>query len=545
MISVDSETFAYDDGVPLLAGLTLTVRPGEYVVIAGASGSGKTTLARLLAGMTGADAGSVFRGSIALDGETIRFTGTPTDPRIDPAAWSSRVAYVAQGAWGQLSMISATVGEEIAFGPSNRGVPTERLRRLVAEVAASLKLTPLLGRDPRRLSGGQLQRTLIAAAVVQRPRILVLDEPFQGLDDDAVQDVAAALEALRRDGTAVVVCEPMLPRSAPSGARVVALADGRPVFDGALQEGLRAGLRRYGIGTAGEPPRVDPGAVAARGRSGPVPGPVPAPVPGPVPAPVPGPVPGPVPAPVPGPVPAPVPGPDRKPGPPLVALRDVTFRYPAAGGPHPPTGLTDVNLTISAGEIVAVRGPNGSGKSTLLQHLDGLYRADSGSVTVDGITIRRQPTGTLATTVGYLFQDTDRQLFERTVLREVSYGPRATGSRRADAVRKAGEALDRVGLGGLKDAHPYELSFVRRRLVALASLMATGPLVWALDEPTAGLDEPTRSMLATLLTRHAEGGGAVVLATHDAAFADTVAHRSVWLEDGRIRATGTGTGAAS
>ncbi|MHA7181455.1 ABC transporter ATP-binding protein [Arthrobacter sp. MDB2-24] len=513
MISVDSETFAYDDGVPLLAGLTLTVRPGEYVVIAGASGSGKTTLARLLAGMTGADAGSVFRGSIALDGETIRFTGTPTDPRIDPAAWSSRVAYVAQGAWGQLSMMSATVGEEIAFGPSNRGVPTERLRRLVAEVAASLKLTPLLGRDPRRLSGGQLQRTLIAAAVVQRPRILVLDEPFQGLDDDAVQDVAAALEALRRDGTAVVVCEPMLPRSAPSGARVVALADGRPVFDGPLEEGLRAGLRRYGIGTAGESPRVDPGAVAAQGCSGPVP--------------------------------APVPGPDRKPGPPLVVLRDATFRYPAAGGPHPPTGLTDVNLTISAGEIVAVRGPNGSGKSTLLQHLDGLYRADSGSVTVDGITIRRQPTGTLATTVGYLFQDTDRQLFERTVLREVSYGPRATGSRRADAVRKAGEALDRVGLGGLKDAHPYELSFVRRRLVALASLMATGPLVWALDEPTAGLDEPTRSMLATLLTRHAEGGGAVVLATHDAAFADTVAHRSVWLEDGRIRATGTGTGAAS
>ncbi|MHA7280621.1 ABC transporter ATP-binding protein [Arthrobacter sp. MDT2-2] len=503
MISLDSETFTYDDGVPLLAGLTLTVRPGEYVVIAGASGSGKTTLARLLAGMTGADAGSVFRGSIALDGETIRFTGTPTDPRIDPAAWSSRVAYVAQGAWGQLSMMSATVGEEIAFGPSNRGVPTERLRRLVAEVAASLKLTPLLDRDPRRLSGGQLQRTLIAAAMVQRPRILVLDEPFQGLDDDAVQDVAEALEALRRDGTAVVVCEPMLPRSAPSGARVVGLADGLPVFDGALEEGLRAGLRRYGIGTAGEPPRVDPGVAATPGR----------------------------------------PGPDHEfdaePNPPLVALRDVTFRYPATGGTRPPTGLTGVNLSISAGEIVAVRGPNGSGKSTLLQHLDGLYRADSGSVTVGGIPIRRQPTGTLATTVGHLFQDTDQQLFERTVLREVSFGPLATGSSRADGTRKAGEALDRVGLGALKDAHPYELSFVQRRLVALASLMATGPLVWALDEPTAGLDEPTRSMLATLLTGHAKGGGAVVLATHDAAFADTVAHRSIWLEDGRVRGTGS------
>ncbi|OUM41181.1 ABC transporter ATP-binding protein [Arthrobacter sedimenti] len=515
MITLDSETFAYDDGVPLLAGLALTVRPGEYVVIAGASGSGKTTLARLLAGMTGADAGSVFRGSIALDGETIRFTGTPTDPRIDPAAWSSRVAYVAQGAWGQLSMMSATVGEEIAFGPSNRGVPPERLRRLVAEVAAALKLTPLLDRDPRRLSGGQLQRTIIAAAVVQRPRILVLDEPFQGLDDDAVQDVAAALEALRRDGTAVVVCEPMLPLSAPSGARVVALADGRPVFDGALDEGLRAGLRRYGIGAAGDPPRVDPGIAADRDRRSPVPGPAHEPHR------------------------EPAREPDREFDPPLVILRDVTFRYPAAGEPRPQTGLTGVNLSVSAGEIVAVRGPNGSGKSTLLQHLDGLYRADSGSVTVGGILIRRQPTGALATTVGYLFQDTDQQLFERTVLREVSYGPLATGSRRADGARRAAEALDRVGLGALQNAHPYELSFVQRRLVALASLMATGPVVWALDEPTAGLDEPTRSMLATLLTRHAAGGGAVVLATHDAAFADAVAHRSIWLEDGRIRGTST------
>ncbi len=492
MISIRSESFQYDDGARLLAGLTVTVRPGEYLVIAGASASGKTTLARLLAGQTGADAGSVFRGSITLDGETVTFAGTPGDPRIDPAAWSAAVGFVAQGAWGQLSMMSASVGEEIAFGPSNRGVPTDDLRRIVADVAGSLRLTPLLGRDPRRLSGGELQRTVIAAAVAQRPRILVLDEPFQGLDEDAARDVAEALDALRRGGTGVVVCEPMLPRTAPDGARVVALAEGHPVFEGLLTEARWAGLRRYGIGTAGDAPRVEAGA-AGVSSSGPHP----------------------------------------------VVVHDVSFAHRAAPGlEEKGPGLDRVNLTVAAGEIVAVRGANGSGKSTLLQHLNGLYRADAGSVTVGGSPIRRQPTGALAGIVGYLFQDTDQQLFERTVLREVSYGPLAAGCRRPEASRRASAALDSLGLGALGEVHPYELGFVQRRLVALASIIATGPTVWALDEPTAGLDEPTRTVLARLVTDHARAGGAVVMATHDAAFADAVSHRIVWLDAGRIRGSG-------
>ncbi|WP_052274209.1 ABC transporter ATP-binding protein [Arthrobacter sp. L77] len=494
MIALDSTGFAYDDGARALAGVALTVEAGDHLVVVGASGSGKTTLARLLAGMTGADAGSTFTGTLTLDDETVRFRGLPGDPRIDPARWSARVAYVAQGAWGQLSMMSSTVAEEIAFGPANRGMPARELRQAVDDVAAALKLTSLLGRDPRRLSGGQLQRTIIAAAVVQRPEVIVLDEPFQGLDDDAARDVAGAMEALRRNGTGVVVCAPMLPRHAPQGARVLALADGRSVFEGPLAEARRAGLQRFGIGTEGEPLRLGDDAA-----------------------------------------PRPV-GPTV---PELVAVRGLGFRYPPEpGSAAPPAGLAGVDLSVRAGEVVAVRGPNGSGKSTLLQHLNGLSRADTGSVTAGGVRIDRQPTGTLAATVGYLFQDTDQQLFERTVLREVSYGPRAVGLRKDDAARRAVLAFDALGLGALADAHPYELCFVQRRMVALASLIATGPAVWALDEPTAGLDEPARHLLATVLSRHTRDGGCVLMATHDAAFADAVAHRSVWLDGGRIRPDG-------
>lgn len=516
MIRLRSESFAYDDGVPLLPGVTVTVQPGEYLVVAGASGAGKTTLARLLAGVVGADTGAVFRGSLTLDGQTVRFEGGPADPRIDPAVWSASVAFVAQGAWGQLSMMSASVGEEIAFGPSNRGVPHEQVRREVDDVAAALKLTPILGRDPRRLSGGQLQRTIIAAAVVQRPRVLVLDEPFQGLDAEAAADVAAAIDVLRSGGTGVVVCEPLLPRTAPEGARVLALHGGHAVFDGLLTEARWAGLRRYGIGTHGDAPRISaepPGASEPRFPAGRT----------------------------------------------LVALDDVVFRHRPSSGRSGASGsdgrrrthrrlrarqtghaegpavLDGISLQVGAGEVLAVRGANGSGKTTLLQLLNGLHRPESGRVVVDGVPILQQPTGTLAGVVGYLFQDTDQQLFERTVLREVSYGPRAVGVRGVDALRRAGDALEAVGLSAVAEIHPYELAFVQRRLVALATLIAAGPSVWVLDEPTAGLDEPARTALAALLVRHARGGGAVVMATHDAAFSDAVAHRTVRLEGGLLQ----------
>ncbi|WDF33889.1 ATP-binding cassette domain-containing protein [Arthrobacter agilis] len=522
-----SESFTYDDGVPLLSGVQLAVGAGEYVVVAGASGSGKTTLARLLAGLVGSDAGCRFRGSITLAGETVRFDGTPADPRIDRAAWSAAVAFVAQGAWGQLSMMSATVAEEIAFGPSNRGVPTEELRRSVHEVAASLRLTSLLGRDPRRLSGGQLQRTVIAAAVVQRPRVLVLDEPFQGLDEDSAAEVAAALDALRGAGTAVVVCDAMLPRSGPADARVLALAEGHPVFSGLLTEARWAGLRRYGIGTAGDPPGLPDGLGSHPDDGEPTDHAGVRPQDSPT-------------------------GAGAATPSPLV-LTDVGFRHPTGAGESAPTsdtrsdtgsagaGLSGITLTVRAGEIVAVRGPNGSGKTTLLQHLNGLHRADTGTVSVLGQQIRRQPTGTLAGDVGYLFQDTDQQLFERTVLREVAYGPLAAGVRRSEALRRAADALDVVGLGFVRELHPYELGFVQRRLVALASIIATGSTVWVLDEPTGGLDESARTGLARLLRRHARSGGAVVMATHDAAFATAVAHRTIWLDGGRLVPVDPGT----
>jgi energy-coupling factor transport system ATP-binding protein len=207
--------------------------------------------------------------------------------------------------------------------------------------------------------------------------------------------------------------------------------------------------------------------------------------------------------------------------------------------------LRDVDVRVEPREVIALTGANGSGKSTLLQLFNGLLRPSSGTVEVAGEVLGRRAVGRTAGAVGFLFQDTDQQLFERTVLREVSYGPAAAGRHRADAAERARAALAAVGLEQLAGEHPYELGFAQRRFVALASLIASGPALWVLDEPTAGLDQRGRGRMARLILDHAAAGGAVVLATHDESFARAVCTRSLELRDGTVRhgphrAAGTG-----
>ena len=148
----------------------------------GRSGSGKSTLGKLLAGWLRAGHAGQLRGSLELDGTRLDFRGLPEDPRINPAEWSRRVAFVPQDAAAMLSTVRATVAEELAFGLENRAVPREDMLRAVERTAARTGLTGLLDRDPATLSGGELRRLAVACAVIAEPDILILDEPLASLD---------------------------------------------------------------------------------------------------------------------------------------------------------------------------------------------------------------------------------------------------------------------------------------------------------------------------------------------------------------------------
>lgn len=511
LLAASIRGFTYHgDDAPALRDVDLSLRPGTLTAVLGGSGSGKTTLGKILAGWLRAGTAGSLRGSLALGGERLEFTGGDGDPRIDPAAWSGRVGYVPQDAATMLSTVRHTVAEELAFGLENRGVPRPEMLRRVAHTAERTGLGGLLERNPERLSGGELRRLAVACAVIGEPEVLILDEPLASLDPAGAQGIARLVGDLRAAGTAVVVLGQAADGLARRATHWLVLADGTAVAAGKPCYIPERVLRDAGVlagdaaGGVRHPVPVDPAAA------------------------------------------------------PVLELRDVGFGYAPGGTGAARSGrllsrlrpkkkwaedadipplLRGLDLAVRPGEIVAVTGPNGAGKSTLLRLANGLLQPGQGEVRVLGAPIARVPAGRVADSVGLLFQQPRDQLFERTVLREVGFGLRRLAAPDGDAPARALAALSAVGLTGSAAAHPAELPSSRQRLLALATVMARHPAVLALDEPTVGLDRHGLDRLHAAVADAAGRGAGVLLVTHDAAYARAAAHRVLELDGGRLRET--------
>lgn len=196
--------------------------------------------------------------------------------------------------------------------------------------------------------------------------------------------------------------------------------------------------------------------------------------------------------------------------------------------------LDEITLAIAPGERVAIVGQNGSGKSTLIRHLNGLLRPTAGRVLLDGADTRRMRVAQLAAQVGVVFQDPDRQIFAGTVADEVAFGPRNLGiSGRALREAVAG-ALESTGLTGLEGRNPYELGRGRRKLVAIASVLAMRTPVLVLDEPTTGQDRAGSGQVRAVIESVAAQGRTVVAVTHDLELAAELFERVLVMAAGRV-----------
>jgi energy-coupling factor transport system ATP-binding protein len=197
-----------------------------------------------------------------------------------------------------------------------------------------------------------------------------------------------------------------------------------------------------------------------------------------------------------------------------------------------------VSLALAAGERVALMGPNGGGKSTLLKCLVGLLAPREGAVEVLGRAVSGRPLTEITAVVGFVPQNPARLLFNDTVAEEIRFTRRSHGLAREGDERAAAELLGRLGLTHRADAWPADLSTGERQRAALAAILAAGPRVLLLDEPTRGLDYARKDELARLLTELAAAGTAVLVATHDVELMARWAERVVVLEEGRIAADG-------
>ena len=210
----------------------------------------------------------------------------------------------------------------------------------------------------------------------------------------------------------------------------------------------------------------------------------------------------------------------------LLEMRGVAHDYGGAAA------LRDVDLTVRAGEVVALMGPNGAGKTTLLKLAIGLLRSRTGEVRVLGQPVRGGETADLAQRVGYVPQNPSALLFADTVRGEVAF------TRKTHRLPMDDGILDALGLRPLADAYPRDLSVGERQRTALAAVLAADPALLLLDEPTRGLDSVQKAALASLLREQAAAGRGMLLTTHDVELAAACADRVVILESGRVTEAG-------
>ena len=446
----------------------------------GPSGSGKSSLGLALAGLIPHDIPGEVRGDLSVAG---------LDPRAaERGAVAAQVGIVFQDPGSQL--VLERVEDDVAFGLENRDWARPDMLRRVSEVMADSGLTGLERRRSNRLSGGQQQRLALAGVLAARPAVLVLDEPTSNLDSDGAAAFFVRLAHLRTDrSTTIVLVEHRVDAAWPLADLVLALGlDGAPIDVGTPDDVLgRSGDRFAAAGIWLPGPATRGGRPGSRGQIG-----------------------------------RDAPGAAACP---LVRATDVGFAY-EEGAPV----LTDVNLTLSEGERVALVGANGSGKSTLGRLLVGLRRPTTGEVRFGEVDPARLPAADLARQAGYVFQDPEAGFLTETVAEEVGLGlDPAERAEVSGLMAKLGLPLEDFG-----PRSPYRLSGGEARRLSLACTLIRRPRLLVLDEPTFGQDRLGYEGLLETLRARVEEGVCLVIATHDERLVSDIASRVVRLDAGRI-----------
>ena len=498
-----------DPPAQALAGVSLVAGAGELVAIMGASGAGKSTLLRCVNGLVPSLAPAATSGAILLDGNDI--LGAPT------GALAGRIAMVFQDFEAQL--FSTNVRLEVAFGPTQLGMPPAEIARRVDAALAQVELRDETHRDPRELSGGQKQRLAIASILAMAPGVVLLDEAATDLDPIGRQELYATLQRLRVQDIALIAVEHEI-EPLVEADRLYLMREGTIVASGPAEtlardvDAFRAcGVRPHDLAVLGRrlgialPLRV-PDAVAELRRRFPV-------LAGAAPRDA-------------APAPSARVTPAREVAP-ILEIEHLTYRYREGTA-----AVDDASLAIRPGELIALVGQNGSGKTTLAKHLNGLLRATHGRIRLEGADVAQLPLDRVAQRVGYVFQNPDDQLFAATVAEEVAFGPRNFGFEDDALAARVRETLEAVGLVERGADDPFLLSKGERQRLAVATVLAMAPRVLILDEPTTGLDHPQQRRMLELLVRLRAGGTAIVLITHTPWVVAEYAERVLVMRDGRL-----------
>ena len=215
----------------------------------------------------------------------------------------------------------------------------------------------------------------------------------------------------------------------------------------------------------------------------------------------------------------------------MIELKEVSFSYSQM------IALNNIQLNIKEGEAIALMGPNGCGKSTLLKLLNGILSPDRGSYWFLGEEITHKKlqdvsfSKSLHQKIGFVFQNSDTQLFCSSVYDEIAFGPRQMGLSESEVERRVNDCLSLLGIEEFQDRVPYHLSGGEKRKVAVACVMSLNPEVLILDEPMNGLDPKTQRWLVEFLKRLNQAGKTLITSTHNLELVQELSTRAVLFDE--------------
>ncbi len=528
LVMMDNVSFSYDRKSDVLQGINIALNPRDFLVVLGANGAGKSTLCYLISGVIPNIYGGTRRGSVLVGG-------------IDP--WEKRM-YEMCGHCGivlqdpETQLLMPRVDMEAYFGPSNMGVPRDEILERTEYFINVVGLSGLERRSTQALSGGQKQRAALASVLTMKSNVLVLDEPTSQLDPRGSREVVEALQNLaQNEDIAVVMTTHKLDEVMGIATHCLLLEKGHAMKQGSFEEVISdtEALEKAGVQTpvicqvlttlgvekdklAGLSPEEGFALIDRKMLGGSLNGAeaVSAPSSSPIPKP-----------------------PDRdEAGSPraVLEIENLEVTYP---GPPPVTALRDVSLRINEGDFVGIVGQNGSGKTTLVKTIVGLLRPSKGHILYRGESIASKRVGEITRHIGLVLQNPDYQLFNISVASEVEFGLNNLKLDRQTVSGRTKEVLKLLGLEEHKETFPFKLSFGDRRKLSVAAVLAMGPDVLILDEPTTAQDYRGRYLLADVaeeLRQHT--GRAVIMITHDMDLVAKYASRLLVFHAGHVLAQG-------
>ncbi len=498
MITFDHFSFKY----PAQAGLTLTdisleIKKGEFLLITGHSGAGKTTLCRAMFGALHHDIGGDFQGSLTLRGRSV--TG------LSIGEIGSFMGVVFDDPDSQLFM--PQVEDEIKFGLQARGMPSGPAE--IEKALARVGIAHLMKRATHELSGGEKQKLAIAAALAVNPEIFLFDEPTSQLDPQSTLEIYAILEGLKAEGKTIILVEQKVEDIIDKVDRIAVLDHGELIACGSPREALKSralyGAMPYPcvpmlameLGSDSMLLNLSEGRQFLNARQVRL-------------------------------ALAPASGRAALDGAPvLLDVKDLRFAY---GDKEVLKGIT---FSVRAGETVAILGRNGSGKTTMLKSIIGLLKPrDNGMVLLGGVDVKSLPVEQAARSAGFLFQNPDNMLFARTVMEEVLFSP--VNLKLPDSEERGRKALEEVGLLDKKDEYPRYLGNGEKLRLCVASILAMGPRLIILDEPTTGLDDNECARLMEVIMKLKVEGVGVVMVSHDMNLVARYADRVIVIAGGEV-----------